>query len=99
MEFEYRGWVIDATPEFSLGQFFAHARLVRASSGDDVEPEMHIERNLAWFDDQDEAIELARQWAIEWVDAREDKVGSADTDDFIQAQRCSSDRSQVLRKM
>jgi len=85
MEFEYKGWVIDATPEFSLGQFFAHARLIRASSGDDVEPEMHIERNLAWFDDQDEAIELARQWAIEWVDTREGKVGSPDTDHLIQA--------------
>jgi transposase len=30
MEFEYRGWVIDATPDFSLGQLFAHARLIRA---------------------------------------------------------------------
>jgi hypothetical protein len=30
MEFKYRGWVIDATQDFSLGQFFAHARLIRA---------------------------------------------------------------------
>ncbi|MFM0617496.1 hypothetical protein PQR37_25905 [Paraburkholderia nemoris] len=71
MEFEYRGWVIDATPEFSLGQFFAHARVIRATSDDDADTEMHIERNLAWFDNQEEAIELARQWAIEWIDARE----------------------------
>ncbi|MEC5408531.1 hypothetical protein VOM14_23550 [Paraburkholderia sp. MPAMCS5] len=73
MEFEYRGWVIDATPDFSLGQFFAHARLIHASIDDEIDPEMHIERNLAWFDNQDEAIQVARQWAIEWIDAREAK--------------------------
>lgn len=85
MEFEYRGWVIDATPDFSLGQFFAHARLIRASPDDDTDTEMHIERNLAWFENQDEAIEVARQWAIEWIDAREGNIASPDTDSSIQA--------------
>ncbi|MFL9959268.1 hypothetical protein PQR37_39555 [Paraburkholderia nemoris] len=70
MKFEYRGWVIDATPDFSFGQFFAHARLIRASPDDDADAEMHIERNLAWFDNEDEAIQVARQRAIEWIDAR-----------------------------
>jgi hypothetical protein len=85
MEFEYRGWVIDATPEFSLGQFFAHARIIRAPPDDDVDTEMHIERNLAWFDNQDEAIQVARQWAIVWIEAREGNIGSPDTDSSIQA--------------
>ncbi|MGF6998882.1 hypothetical protein [Paraburkholderia sp. GAS32] len=61
MEFEYRGWVIDATPDFWFGQFFAHARVIRASPVDDADAEMHIERDLARFDNQDEAIEVARQ--------------------------------------
>ena len=85
MEFEYRGWVIDATPEFSLGQFFAHARIIRASPDDDADTEMHIERNLAWFDNQDEAIQLARQWAIEWIDARESNIASPGTGSSIHA--------------
>jgi hypothetical protein len=83
MEFEYRGWVIDATPDFSLGKFFAYARLIRASPDDDADAEMHIERNLSWFENQDEAIQVAHQWAIEWIDARED--ASSDTDSPIQA--------------
>lgn len=78
MEYAYRGWIIDATPEFSLGQFFAHARIIRVSPDDDADTEMHIERNLAWFDSEDEAIELAHQWAIEWIDAREGNLASAE---------------------
>lgn len=78
MKYEYGGWVIDATPEFSLGQFFAHARIVRASPDDDVDTEMHIGRNLAWFETEDEAIEVARQWAIDWIDARDDHLAITD---------------------
>ncbi|CAE6842064.1 hypothetical protein [Paraburkholderia haematera] len=40
MTYEYRGWVIDATPEFALGQFFAHARIIQASPDDDTDTEM-----------------------------------------------------------
>jgi hypothetical protein len=74
MKYEYGGWVIDATPDFSLGQFFAHARIIRSSPDDDVDTEMHVERNLAWFETEDEAIEAARRWAIEWIDARDDNL-------------------------
>lgn len=59
MKCGYRGWIIDATPDFSLGKFFAHARLVRVSSDLDVDSEMHIERDLSYFDTEDEAIEVA----------------------------------------
>jgi hypothetical protein len=85
MEFGYCGWIVDPTPDFSLGQFFAHARIIRASPDDDVDTEMHVERNLAWFDNQDEAIQLASQWAIGWIDAREGNIARPDTDSSIQA--------------
>lgn len=39
-----------------------------------------IERNLAWFDNEDEAIEVARQWVIAWIDAHDNNLASADTD-------------------
>jgi hypothetical protein len=67
MKCGYLGWIIDATPEFSLGKFFAHARLVRVSADEDVDGEMHIERNLSWFDTEEEAIEVAQQWAFVWI--------------------------------
>ncbi|MCP2091339.1 UNVERIFIED_ORG: hypothetical protein J2Y81_007426 [Paraburkholderia sediminicola] len=74
MKCGYRGWIIDATPDFSLGKFFAHARLVRVSSDDDVDGEMHIERDLSYFDTEDEAIEVAQQWAFAWIYEREGNI-------------------------
>jgi hypothetical protein len=77
MQYEYGGWIIDATPEFSLGKFFAHARLTRASSDDGEDPEMHIERDIAWFDGEDPAVQCAHQWAIAWIDEREGRIASS----------------------
>ena len=72
----YRGWIIDATPDFSFGKFFAHARLVRAPTDDDLDGEMHIERNLSWFDTEEEAIEVAQRWAFAWICERDDSFSS-----------------------
>ena len=74
MKCGYRGWIIDATPDFSLGKFFARARLVRVSSDDNVEGEMHIERDIAWFDTEDEAIQTAQEWAFAWIGKRDGSV-------------------------
>ena len=43
---------------------------------DDVEGEMHIERDLSYFDTEDEAIEVAQQWAFAWICEREANVES-----------------------
>jgi hypothetical protein len=67
---EYRGWTIDATPDSFFGKYFARARIVQAFSDDLEEPEMHIERDIEWFDRKDDAIERAVDWAIAWIDAR-----------------------------
>lgn len=76
MQCGYRGWIIDATPDFSLGKFFAHARLVRISTDDDVDGEMHIERHLGWFDTEVEAIEAAQEGAFAWICKRDGSVDS-----------------------
>ncbi|WP_208866441.1 hypothetical protein [Paraburkholderia lacunae] len=68
MQYEYGGWTIDATPDFSLGKFFARATLTRASPDPEAGTKMHEGRDLAWFDSESEAIEFARQWAITWID-------------------------------
>lgn len=70
MLYEYGGWNIDATPNVSAGKFFAHARLTRISSKDGEEPEMHVERDIAWFENKSEAIQWAYQWSVGWIDAR-----------------------------
>lgn len=74
MECGYRGWIIDAAPDFLFGKFFAHARLVRTSTDDDTDGEMHIERHIACFDTEEEAIEFAQQWAFEWISRHEGEV-------------------------
>ena len=70
MQYEYGGWTIDTTPDFSLGKFFARAALTRASPDPEADAEMHEGRDLAWFASEDEAIEFARQWAITWIDSQ-----------------------------
>jgi hypothetical protein len=77
MLYEYGGWIIDATPDFCVGKFFAHARLTRASSDDGEEPEMHIERDIDWFESKNLAVQCAHQWAIAWIDERERTIASA----------------------
>lgn len=67
MQCGYRGWIIDATPDFSLGKFFGRVRLVRDSTDDCVDGEMHIERHLSCSDTEDEAIEAAQDWAFAWI--------------------------------
>ncbi|CAG9208633.1 hypothetical protein PSP6_270199 [Paraburkholderia tropica] len=71
MRYEYNGWIIDATPDVCVGKFFAHARLTSISCDAGEEPEMHIERDIAWFDTEEQAVRCARQWAIAWIDARQ----------------------------
>ncbi|MGQ7932382.1 hypothetical protein [Paraburkholderia sp. D1E] len=67
MQCGYRGWIIDATPDFSLGKFFAHARLVRVSTDDEANSEVHIERDLSYFDTEEEAIQVAQDLAYAWI--------------------------------
>jgi hypothetical protein len=71
MECGYRGWIIDASPDFSLGKYFARARLVRASADNEMDVEMHLEHNLGWYETEEEAVEVAQQWAYVWIIERD----------------------------
>lgn len=73
---DYRGWTIDATPDFFFGKYFARVRLVQAFADDDEEPHMHIERDIEWFERKDDAVDRAIRWAITWIDARPDSTDS-----------------------
>jgi hypothetical protein len=41
---------------------------------------MPVERDLPWFDNEGEATQAAHQWTIEWIDARDGKVGGRPVD-------------------
>lgn len=77
MKWEYGGWFVDTTPDFSLGKFFARATLTRVLPDPEADAEMHRGRDLAWFDNEDEAIEFARQWAITWIDNQSSRERAA----------------------
>jgi hypothetical protein len=66
----YHGWTIDATPDSFFGKYFARARIVQAVSDEREEPQMHIEREIEWFDRKEDAIDCAVRWATAWIDAR-----------------------------
>ena len=87
MEYEYGGWSIDPMPDFSLGKFFAHARIIRASPECDADTEMHIELDLAWCNSEDEAIQIALNRAIDWINTRNASVSGRQTDRPTFAQR------------
>jgi hypothetical protein len=75
MRAEYKGWVIDPTPDEYLGKYFARARITCGHAESANEPEMHIERDIAWFEFEDQAIECGCRWAFRWIDSR---VGGPD---------------------
>ena len=87
MEYEYGGWSIDPMPEFSLGKFFAHARIRRVSPECDADTEVQIERDLACFDTEDEAVQVALNWAIDWINTRNVSATGRQTDRPTFAQR------------
>lgn len=66
---DYQGWTIDATPDSFFGKYFARARIVQAFSDEHEEPQMHIERDIAWFDRRDDAVDCGVRWAVAWIDA------------------------------
>lgn len=64
---EVRGWLVDPTPDYAVGKYFARARLVRLYADAKSEPEMHIERDMGWFETPEEAIYAATEWAHKWI--------------------------------
>jgi hypothetical protein len=68
MEYEHGGWSIDPMPDFSLGKFFAHARIIRVS------PEC----------DADSETQVALIWAIDWISMRSANGRQTERPNFAQ---------------
>lgn len=67
---EFQGWIIDPTPDYAVGKYFARARLVRLQADARSEPEMHIERHMGWFETPEEATRAATERAQQWIEDR-----------------------------
>ncbi len=79
MLFQYKGFVVDATPDFSLGEFWARARIAPGALNVPQQPWTVDQPDLGHFSREALAIEHAITWAREWVDARKgsDQPGSS----------------------
>jgi hypothetical protein len=71
MHFHFRCCNVDATPEFSMGRYFARARIeflldLPATNGNAI----YESDDLGDFDSMISAIDFARKWAIDWINAR-----------------------------
>jgi len=70
MHFRYRTCSIDATPDFSVGRYFARVRIeLSPEACERMGAETTYESaDLADFSDEAEAVAHAHQWAIGWID-------------------------------
>lgn len=71
MECRYCRWIIDATASLPLGKFFTRARRGSGHALATRRTATCIERDIAWFETEEEAVELARQCASAWITERD----------------------------
>jgi hypothetical protein len=72
MRYAHKGFAIDATPDFSLGTFFARARI----TCNRCDSETHDLRDLGQFAAEKDAVAFARVWAISWIDDHESQLAA-----------------------
>ena len=71
MHFRYRTCDIDVTPDFSLGRYFAHARIEPCQDLSETGlDEVRESGDLGDFNREADAIAYAHKWAIERIDER-----------------------------
>jgi hypothetical protein len=66
--FAYKAFTIDATPDLSLGRFFARTWITHCPTEGDEEGETHEASDLGQFDIEAEAVAFAHQGVIDWID-------------------------------
>ncbi|SDR51520.1 hypothetical protein SAMN05443245_6951 [Paraburkholderia fungorum] len=71
MRFQYKRWIIDATPDIFEGKFQARARVAPGNLADDIQPDLIDETDLGCFAREALAVEHAINWAIAWIDSLE----------------------------
>jgi len=68
MQIDSTRFRIDPTPRRADGEYMAHAR-ISACRADGGEFDLHTSGDLAAFDRREDAIDFAKNWALQWLDA------------------------------
>lgn len=68
MQIDSTRYHIDPTPRRADGEYMAHAR-ISTNDADGSEFDVYLSGDLAGFDEREDAIAFARDWAQEWLNA------------------------------
>ncbi|WP_341318537.1 hypothetical protein WN982_26295 [Paraburkholderia sp. IMGN_8] len=63
----YRNFRVDSIPAFSVGRFFAQARIFQVQPATHEETEIFAAINLPDFGTDAEAIAFSNRWAVGWI--------------------------------
>jgi hypothetical protein len=66
MQFEYKGFHIDASPLDEGGRYYARAKIYRHASAGGGDVEVKYSGDLGDYPSDASAIEAAQRWAIQW---------------------------------
>jgi hypothetical protein len=58
---------VDSVPTFSVGRFFAQARIFQVHPATQEQIEVFASVNLPDFATEAEAVAFSNKWAIEWI--------------------------------
>ncbi|MDR6408486.1 UNVERIFIED_ORG: hypothetical protein ABIC62_001876 [Burkholderia sp. 1595] len=64
----YKVYTIDATPDFSIGKFFAHVRISRPPLEGEKHGQTFEAIDRGQFDKEWSAEAFGRAWAVAWID-------------------------------
>lgn len=86
MQIDSTRFRIDPTPRRADGEYMAHAR-ISACRADGSEFDIHMSGDLAGFDRREDAIDFAKNWALQWLDAylSEDRLASTNSSSGVAA--------------
>ncbi|MGU7779918.1 hypothetical protein [Burkholderia sp. PU8-34] len=68
MQFEYKGFHIDATPLDEGGHFYGRAKIYRPAASGATAVEVKYSGDLGDFPSEEAAFDSAKRWAIQWCD-------------------------------
>ena len=68
MHFDYKQFRIDVTPLAYGGRYFARAAIYQCGSEGQLREEVRWSGDATRYSNGNTAMEVARQWAITWID-------------------------------
>jgi hypothetical protein len=76
----YRNFSVDSIPMFSVGRFFAQARIYRIEAHTHDEIEIYAAINLPDFGTEADAIAFSNEWAVHQIEENAFEVAGTQTE-------------------